>query len=157
MIRSRFVQPNTDVLTLANGDTLIVRRRLNTGEQRESFAACSSLVEQPDGSTKRILDPLLVGRAQVASYLVDWSLEGDGATIRGLDLAQRLAVIDLLESDAFHEIRTAIAAHEATHSGARVAEKNGRSGDLNAPVISHSPSAVVGASNGSENLIPTIT
>jgi hypothetical protein len=144
MSRSRFVAPQTVILTLGNGDTLVVRRRLNIGEQRDSYRACSALVEQDDGTVKRIPDPHLIGIAKVAAYLVDWNLAGDDAPIRGLDLAQRIALLDNLDPDDFYEIKDAIDAHEVATVAARVAEKNGQAGEMNGPAISASPSVPAG-------------
>jgi hypothetical protein len=149
MSRSRFVAPQTAILTLGNGDTLVVRRRLNIGEQRESYRACSALVEQDDGTVQRIPDPHLIGIAKVAAYLVDWNLAGDDAPIRGLDLAQRVALLDNLDPDDFFEIKDAIDAHEAASVAARLEEKKLQSGPTNADPISRLPSAAVGASTGS--------
>jgi hypothetical protein len=143
-MRSRFVQPHTDVLTLQNGDTLIVRRRLNIGEQRESYRACSSLRENEDGSVTRTPDPHLIGIAKVAAYLVDWNLAGDDAPVRGLDFAQRMALLDNLEPEDFYEIKDAIDTHEAAMIAERIAEKNGQAGEKNGPVTSPLPSAVAG-------------
>jgi hypothetical protein len=144
MSRSRFVSPQTAILTLGNGDTLVVRRRLNIGEQRESYRACSALVEQDDGTVSRIPDPHLIGIAKVAAYLVDWNLAGDDAPIRGLDLAQRVALLDNLDPEDFYEIKDAIDAHEAAMLAERVAEKNGQAGERNGLAISPLPSDAAG-------------
>jgi hypothetical protein len=143
-MRSRFVQPHTDVLPLNNGDTLIVRRRLTIGEQRESYRACSTLRENDDGSITRVPDPHLIGIAKVAAYLVDWNLAGDDAPIRGLDFTQRMALIDNLDPDDFYEIKDAIDVHEAAMVAERIAEKNGQAGEKNGLAISPLPSAVAG-------------
>jgi len=143
-MRSRFVQPHTDVLTLPNGDTLIVKRRLNIGEQRESYRACSTLTEDDDGSVKRVPDPHLIGIAKVAAYLVDWNLAGDDAPVRGLDFQARFALLDNLEPEDFYEIKDAIDAHEAAMIAERVAEKNGQAGERNGLAISPLPSGAAG-------------
>lgn len=157
MARSRFVPPYTDTLTLANGDALIVRRRLTYGEQADSYEACCRNVEQPDGTILSVPQPLLLPRAKVAAYLVDWSLAGDDVPIRGMDLAQRIAVLVNLDPEDFHELKAAIDAHEARIVAARLEEKKIQIGATAAPPISPSPSAVVGASTGSATSTPTIT
>ena len=144
MTRSRFVAPQTDILTLGNGDTLVVRRRLNIGEQRESYRVCSELVEQEDGTVKRIPDPHRIGLAKVAAFLVDWNLAVDDAPIRGLDLAQRVALVDNLDPDDFYEIKDVIDVHEAATAAARLDEKKTLSGEPNAPAISALPSVPAG-------------
>jgi len=151
-MRSRFVYPQTITLTLGNGDRLIVRQRLNVGEQRASYHACSTVVPTEDGGVRTVPNPLLVGVAKVAAYLVDWVLEDEAApAIRGLDLAQRIAVLDNLDPEDFYELKAAIDAHEGEQAAARLAEKNGRSGEKSAPAISPLPSALAGASSGSAN------
>jgi hypothetical protein len=150
----RFVYPATDTLTLETGDTLTVKRRLNIGETRESFLACSSLVrahpEDPDDETyTRVVDPLLVGRARVAAFLIGWtSVDGAAPPLEGLDLAGRLAILDNLEPDDFYAIRTAIDTHEAQQSAARLEEKKRPSGANTADPISRSPSELAGVSTG---------
>lgn len=147
----RFVHPFTDTLTLPNGDTLTVRRRLNVGEQRESFAACSTIVDTGEGQVERKIDPLLVGRARLAAYLVDWySAEDPAPSIRDLDLAGRLAVLDNLEPDDLHALKAAVDAHEARQVAARLEEKK-TGPTTHADPISRSPSDAVGVSTGSGN------
>ena len=149
---SRFVHPHTDILTLNNGDTLIVRRRLNVGEQRASFRACYDWVtlEDENGTASKEFryDPTRLGLAKVAAYLVDWHLTGDATAIRDLDLAQRMALLDNLDPDDFADLKTAIDAHETRQVAARLEEKK-RAATTNGDQISPSPSAAVGASSGS--------
>jgi hypothetical protein len=56
---SRYVVPETKTLTISNGDTLVVRKRLNRGEQTAAFArryihgaleGARALLEAVDGS-----------------------------------------------------------------------------------------------------------
>jgi len=148
-MRSRFVHPETAVLTLANGDTLVVRRRLNIGEQRASYRACTDLITDPDGTTRAVPNPLLIGVAKVAAYLVDWHFSGDDQPVRGLDLAQRIAVLDNLDPDDFFELKAAVDAHELATIAARLEEKKILSGETTAPPTSVSPSVAAGASSGS--------
>jgi hypothetical protein len=150
----RFVQPLTEMLTLADGSRLTVKRRLTVGEQRESYRACSVDEQQEDGSWRSRPVPLLMGIAQVTAYLVDWDFRGeageDRPSLRGLDFAQRMAVIDAnLDAEDFYEVRAAINAHEQAMADQRLAEKNGSGGERNAPAISPSPSVLAGASSGS--------
>ena|SRR5580765_7771732 len=134
----RFVTPQTDTLTLETGDTLIVRRRLNVGEARESFAACSTLIKNAETDTwERVPDPLLIGRARAAAFLVAWhAVDGDAPALEGLDLAGKLAVLDNLEPDDFYLIRAAIDAHEARQAAARLEEKKRPIGEMPALAIS---------------------
>lgn len=156
MPRSRFVQPQTATLPLANGDRLVVRRRLTIGEQRESYRACSTVIETENGGVKSVPDPLLIGIAKVAAYLVDWTLAADDEPIRELDFRQRFTVLDNLDPDDFYEIKDAIDAHEVAMIAEREAEKKTISdGATSAPAISPSPFAAAGASSGSATSTPT--
>jgi hypothetical protein len=149
MPRSRFVQPQTSILTLGNGDTLVVRRRLNVGEQRESYAVCSTVVEQPDGSVKLVPNPLMIGIAKVAAYLVDWNLAGDDEPIRGLAFADRIALLNNFDPAEFDELKTAVDAHESAMNEARLAEKKILTGSTNADPTLDLRSVAAGASSGS--------
>ncbi len=109
---SRFLRPDTDTLTLANGDRLIVRRRLTAGEGRvyRGQRAIQTLIQA----------------ALVMAYLVDWTLAGDdGAVvpIRGISQSDLLNVLDSLEDESFDEIHAAIEAHVATMDAQRTEEK----------------------------------
>ncbi len=122
---SRFLRPDTDTLTLANGDKLIVRRRLTAGEGRvfRGQRAIQTLVQA----------------ALVMAYLVDWTLAGDdGAVvpIRGISQSDLLNVLDSLEDDSFDEIHAAIAAHVATMDSQRTEEKKLLTGTSSAVPIS---------------------
>src|SRR5579864_6637013 len=70
---SRFVRPSTRTLTLANGDTLTVKRRLSSGEQRAAFARM--YLTGADGALS--LNTLQTGMAIITAYLVNWSLTDD--------------------------------------------------------------------------------
>lgn len=54
---SRFVRPDMVTLKLSGGDTVVVRKRLNTGETREAFARMYQT--GADGSMQR--HPVLYG------------------------------------------------------------------------------------------------
>ena len=134
---SRFFRPDTDTLTLANGDTLTVKRRLNAGENRVKKG-------MEDLSTLREI-------ALVLAYLIDWSLVGlDGITrepIAGLSRPDLVTKLDALGDDEFDEIYAAIAAHASKMKAERAEEKK-RLMPGDAPIFS-SPSAAAGASSGS--------
>lgn len=145
---SRFVQPDTRILTLANGDTLTVRRRLNAGEARARFARMS--LAGVDGSLT--VNRLQIGLTTITAYLLDWSLRTDDdhpVVIRGVPEADLVAMLDALDPESFSEIRDAIEAHEQAMDAERVAAKNDRDGKTGSSAISPSPSGVAGASSGS--------
>jgi len=124
-------------------DTLVVRRRLNTGETLDMF----SRIRLAGGLPYR-------GLAICSAYLLDWSLlddNGQKVHIAGESVETIEAVLKALTFDAFAEIRDAIDAHIVAMDAEREAEKNGRDGATELPAISPSPSAAAGATNGSSS------
>lgn len=135
---SRFLRPDTDTLTLANGDTLTVKRRLTAGDSRvmKGMQAIPTLVEL----------------GLVLAYLLDWSLVGlDGAKVPIADLAQAdfVRTLDALDDESFDEIHAAIQAHVAAMAAERAEEKKRKARMRGDAPISPSPFVVVGASSGS--------
>jgi hypothetical protein len=119
---SRFVKPETDTLTLANGDRLIVKRHLTCGESRAHLAR---LYVPSEGGLLRV-NPLQIGIATVVAYLVDWTFTDDAGApvpIRGLSPDDLQAVIDGLDAASFAEVREAIEAHELRMIAARQEKK----------------------------------
>lgn len=141
MDESWFIRPETKILHI-DGQTLTVRKRLNTGEQRRAIAA--QYAARPDGSLR--VDPFQIGIAKVVAYLLDWSLDVD---IKGLGPDDLRSVLDNLAPERFTQIREAIDAHEIAMTAEHEAAKNGQDGGKNASAISPLPSALAGASTGS--------
>lgn len=128
----RFVRPETVTLPLSGGDTIIVRRRLNTAGARAMFARMSVL--KNDGT--RLIDPLLVGVAHVAAYLVDWTIRDDTGTvvmIRDQPASVVESALDNLDADDFVEIKEAVDRHIDAQAIARAEEKKTPAG---APALS---------------------
>jgi hypothetical protein len=145
---SRFVRPNADVLTISDGDTLVVRRRLNTGEQRAMFQRMRAAASNGDGYK---VDPMQVGLATMTAYLLDWSLRDDtGApvVIRDQPIEAVESAINALDPEDFAEIREAIETHVARIDAARAEEKKTRSGGVASSPTSTSPAAAAGGTNG---------
>jgi hypothetical protein len=164
MPRSRFVQPDTVMLPLSEGDWLLVKRRLNSGEQRAAFrrmyvtAADGSFVTDENGAPK--VDPTMIGYVMVTAYLLDWSLvdrAGEKIIIARQPPEVLDAAVDLLETDDFAEVRTAIEDHDQRQRLAREEEKKRMAGVTASPPISPSPDAATGAMSGSETLTPMST
>ena len=131
---SRFVKPETRTLTLANGDRLIVKKQLTSGEQRIAFAR---LYTQGQDGTYRV-NPLQTGIGLITAYLVDWTVTDDDdqlVPIRGLSAEDLTAVIDSLDPASFTEIRQAIEAHEEAVIAEREEKKT-------APVIESKSEAI---------------
>ena len=108
---SRFVRPDTRTLTLANGDTVIVRARLTAGETRAHFARMMSV--DGNGFVKR--NPMMSGISLIVSYLLDWNFKDDAGQvvqIRDLSADELATVIDSLDMPSFNELRVAIENHE---------------------------------------------
>ena len=142
---SWFVRPETVRLPLSDGQWILVKQRLNTGEHRAHLARCS--VVGSDG--RRRVESLTHGLSLVVAYLLDWSLSDVG--IRDASEAALTAALDNLEPDRFVEIREAVAAHELAMEAARETEKNVTGGERPASAISPSPSEPAGALSGSVN------
>ena len=127
---SRFVRPDTTTLTLANGDTLVVKRRLNAAESRVMTAMQAF--------------PTLADASVVMAYLVSWSLTGlDGApvAIDGVSHTVLASRVEALEEAEFDEIHAAVAAHRAAMVAERDAQKKIRDGGTGSDPTSPSPSA----------------
>jgi hypothetical protein len=143
----RFVRPETVTLTLPGGDSIIVRKRLNVGEQSAEFSRTYKTV---DG--QQVLDLMSIGMAEVTAYLLDWRQQDDpDASIRGIGVDDLVLVLRRLEPESFKEILEAIREHARAMRAEREAEKNGQGGEPNAPAISPSPFVADGALNGSAN------
>lgn len=153
---SRFVRPETTVLNISNGDTLTVRRRLSTGEQRAAFARM--YLANSDGDFK--VNPIVVGPAMILSYLVDWTLTDEtGAVvpIRGASLDELASILDTLDTESFAEIRVAIEQHDAAIRIDREEKKTIPTGANGSGPISDSPLPLDGPSAISTILTPTNT
>lgn len=133
---SRFVKGKTTVLTLANGDTLVVKERLNRGEEAASIARMR-------GERTR------AGICSVIAYLIDWTLKDDQPAIFGLSDDDKEKVLDNLDPDDFDEIKQAIYAHEHAVQKARDDAKKIRDGVTVSSAISSSPGTTAGATSGS--------
>lgn len=137
-MKARFVRPETAKLDLSDGDWVLVKRRLNTGEARRVF---TGMVQTFEAGSKATLDPAQVGMTKVLEYLLDWSLrdaDGQVVSIREQSREAVRAVLESLDLDTYHEISTAIDAHEAREDAAREQEKNGQDGASGSSPISSS-------------------
>lgn len=123
---SRFVRPETTVLTISDGDTLVVKKRLNAGENRRLWAGMMR-----DGDSLRV-QPLKTGMSTVVAYLLDWSLKDDDGKlvkITGLGPDALELVLESLDPDDFTEILRAIEAHENAMTAEREAQKKTTAGE----------------------------
>ena len=95
----RIVIPDVATLPLSEGDTLTVKERLTSGEERRMIRR--GVTYTSDG--ERHFDPVEAGVSKILAYLVDWTFRGrDGRVIPIADAAPAVveAALDLLDSDA---------------------------------------------------------
>jgi len=122
------VKPKIVRLSLSDGHYIDVRRRLNTGEQQDMFAAMAPYLvagEKPQLKSQAVMT------AKVLAYLLGWSLTDDGAPIpMSPDLPDgvRMATVRSIDPDVFREIREAIDTHEAAVELEIEQTKNARAG-----------------------------
>lgn len=143
MTRSRFVQPETRRLPLSDGDWIVVKTRLSIGELRALQLRKYAINPVTEKLQLRVE---MMGIADVAAYLVDWSLPE--MAIRGASPDVIEAAVRHLEGDDFYEIEAAIDAHVAAVEAERAALKKTTTGEPVSAPISASPVAVAGAMSG---------
>lgn len=147
---SRFVQPESRKLDLSNGDWLIVRKRLTTGERRDAYRR--TYVENSQGEF--VAHSALSATVLVTAYLLDWSLTdaaGQQMAIFGQPWDVVASYVDALDPVDFTEIRDAVEAHQVAMTKEREAQKKTRSGGMTSSPISTLPSAVDGPLTTSES------
>jgi hypothetical protein len=143
MGRCRFVQPETERLTLSDGEWIEVKRELNAGEQRHAQAGYYKDIRVGERAT---VDFEQYGKTKILAYLVGWSFTGFDGRPEPFDES----ALNQLDMDTYLEIEAALDAHEARISARREARKNGQDGAKTSPAISPSPYAAAGASSGFE-------
>jgi hypothetical protein len=156
---SRFVHPASVVLSISEGDSLTVKARLNTGEQRAMFARMYRTPENGSPAAAQ-LDPMAVSMARVTAYLLDWTLTNDDGhlvEIRDRPVAEVEDALNALDPDDFVEIRQAIDGHIARLEHARAEEKKTRRGAPTSSATGTSLDDATGATNGSPSSTPTST
>lgn len=139
-MRSRVVRPETERLTISDGDWLLVKKRLNHGESTEAFAR--RYLTAADGTTA--INLLSVGTARMLAYLLDWSLidlEGKQIVIRDQPVHVVASALNALDEDSVNEIDLAIAAHERAMDAERAAQKKILTGAPASSETSPSPDA----------------
>jgi hypothetical protein len=145
---SRVVRPETKRVTISDGDWLLLKKRLNHGEQQEAFAR--KYVADVVGSR---LNLRLVGMDRVLAFLVDWSLTGlddQVIEIRGKSADEVEAALNSIDPQSFAEIKTAVEQHELAMDVERATVKNAKAGENGSAAISPSPSAAAGPLTTSE-------
>jgi len=133
MARCRFVQPDVVRLSLSEGDWIGVKKRLSVGEERAAFQQIVGEINPNSGWRKPNVE--MLGIAEMAAYIVEWSLRD----AQDRPVAVSVAAIKQLDSATFKEIESALAAHVEATEAALAASKNDPDGKLE-PVPT-SPSA----------------
>jgi hypothetical protein len=144
---SRFVTQNEVRLPLSHGDYVVVKERLNMGEDRDRTAAMLT-------DDRRAVDPLKYPLATVAAYLLDWSFTDDAGRIVAIRHAPPedvAAILTNLDPADFREILAAIEAHEQRVTAAREEKKRMPTGATASAPSSPSLVAVDGGLSGSRN------
>lgn len=102
----RFVQPEVVRLSLSNDDWIDVRKELSTGEARRAMAKTIKSMRS-DGRIEPDIE--MVGRAEIAAYLIDWSFtDANDKRVACSD-----ASLDNLTQPAYAEIEAAVRQHIA--------------------------------------------
>lgn len=131
MARNRFVGVESDTLQLSDGDWVLVRRRLNTGESREMLART---YQNTPGGPGLQLDIKQVGLSRVVAYVIDWSF----VDALGNKVPYSEQALSGLEPESFKEILDAVDAHVEQQEKAREARKNAPAGENTSSPISPS-------------------
>jgi hypothetical protein len=141
----QIVTPETCRLDLTNGEYVIVKKRLNHGEQTEMFK--NLYIAGVDGSLRA--DPLRVGMAQILAYLLDWS--ATALPIRDKSEKDKEAILNSLPTEDVATIRAAIEGHVSQMQAEREQEKNAQDGESESSATSPSRVGVAGGTSGSVN------
>lgn len=153
---SRVVRPETKKLNLSDGDWLLVKKRLNHGEQQAAFAR--RYVSDVLGNRVNLK---LVGMETVTAYLLDWSLtdlDDQVIPIRGRPLEDVEAALNSFDPTTFAEIRDAIEAHEKAVALALAEQKKTiPAGESESSPTSLLPAPVAGPSTSSDPSTLTTT
>ena len=116
----RFTAPKTRRLALSDDGWILVKERLNAGEQRRLF---SGVIRSMALGEKIELDPEKVGLQKVLVYLIDWSASEDHP-IRGKSSAEIADAVNSLSPETYQEILRVIETHETEMDLEASVEKN---------------------------------
>lgn len=134
---SRVRRPETEVLTISDGDSLVVKKFLTAGEFRELIKHATRPVRMDAALVKSgrdvalEIDPTESALATVLAYLVDWSfVDFDGRPIVIRDQPPEVvrAALDSLDADSYLEVQRAIQEHDRVMRAFVAEEKKMKSG-----------------------------
>ena len=150
MGRDRILEPETERLTISDGDFLDVKKRLNYGEHDDYLARLAP--HQVPGEPVQ-MNTKNLRTSKVIAYLLGWSLTQKGKPIPySIDMPEqaRVDVVNSLDRESFKEIYDAIDTHEDKSNAEAAAAKNGKGGVIESPAISPSLVLVTGDTKTSE-------
>lgn len=134
---SRVRRPELDVLPIAGGDTITVKRFLTAGEFRTLMRAATKPVRL-DMATASAghdvmleIDPTESGVATVLAYLIDWTFtdfDGRPLVIRDQPAAVVRGLLDAIDAQSYKDVQRAIQAHDQTMRAYVAAEKKTTAG-----------------------------
>lgn len=136
------VKPTTTQLSIGDGQYIVVKRRLNTGEVQDLYAAVQA-------------HPHAVLIERLATYLTGWSLQDGGEPLPMSALspkADRIAMLRSLDPELFYAIGHALDAHETAIEKEIEEAKKSRAIATASPATLRSPDDVTGDTNGSSSL-----
>lgn len=122
MSESWFVNPDTEVLQLPGGQWIEVKKQLTIGEQRGAF---QQIVGEVNNEGWRRPNVEMLGLAEVAAYIVSWSLMQGGKPVVIDTEGKKIAALRSLHTDKFKVIEDAVQAHIEAQETAR---KNAETG-----------------------------
>lgn len=129
-----------------DNDWIDVKHRLNVGEASKSF---SRAVKSMNSGEKTAIDPELINKSKIISYLLGWSLMGLGGKPIPYDIdmpeSVRVKALDKLDVETFMEIYSSIQTHEADVEKESVARKKMKVGER---ASSKTPSSPSGSEDG---------
>lgn len=134
---SRVVGIASRKLAISGGDWLLVKDRLNHGEEQEAFARRYLATEFGHRVNLRA-----AGMDLVTAYLLEWSLTDlheQVIPIRGQPTDAVESALNAIDHESFAEIHAAIETHIAAMAAARAQEKKLSAGATASSVISPSP------------------
>lgn len=131
-------------LAISNGDWVLVKDRLNAGENRRMVHRGTTTTAEGQLQT----DLIEAGLAKILAFLLDWSLK---IPIRGPGALPLDAALDSIDPDSYTEILRAIEAHETAMQAERDAQKKIQPGDSPSSTPSLSPVPAASPTSGSSN------
>jgi hypothetical protein len=103
MARKWFVNPDTAMIPLGEGDWIEVKKKLTLGEERDAMR----LLYKPVNGMQ-MPDLGMVGISDVMAYLVDWSIMRDDKKVDISTDGKRLDALRSLAPEAFDVIHAAV-------------------------------------------------